>query len=188
MCVEPHIASLTTPVNVFCSPGVCARIVNGMIAAAASIGIAFAENMIFIVLSPLDGLKSLPKLLVFLLRFSWPQSAASQSALLHQRKEHRDKNQHMNGGRDHPADDGRGNGFHHVRADAGFHRMGIRLAKTTQTVISFGRKRCTAPSIVASSMSSCFSGFPDARRRSSASCRYTTMTTPVSTAMPKRAM
>src|SRR5229473_6638041 len=101
MWVWSHIASLTTPVNVFCSPPVCARLTSGASTAAASIGIAFAENMVFIVLSPLDGLKSLPKLLVFLLRFSWPQSAASQSALLHEREKHWHQNQDMNGGRDH---------------------------------------------------------------------------------------
>ena len=44
------------------------------------------------------------------------------------------------------------------------HRMGTRLARTTQTVINFGRSRCTAPSITAASMSSCFSGAPDLSR------------------------
>ena len=37
------------------------------------------------------------------------------------------------------------------------HRMLIRLARTTQTVMSFGRNRWTAPSITAASISSCFS-------------------------------
>src|SRR5579862_1534440 len=30
------------------------------------------------------------------------------------------------------------------------HKMGIRLARTAATVINFGRRRCTAPSIAAS--------------------------------------
>src|SRR5271169_1705556 len=67
-------------------------------------------------------------------------------------------------------------------------RMGIRLARTALTVISLGRSRCTAPSMAASSMSASVSGRPDAIRLSSDSCRYTTMTTPVSTAMPNRAI
>src|SRR6185437_12544422 len=33
------------------------------------------------------------------------------------------------------------------------HRIGARLARTAITVISFGRRRCTAPSIVAASIS-----------------------------------
>ena len=50
-------------------------------------------------------------------------------------------------------------------------KMGTRLAITTLTVISLGRSRWTAPSITAASISSCFSGTPEAKRRSSASCR-----------------
>jgi hypothetical protein len=48
-----RIASLTMPVNLFCSPLACARIISG---ATASMGIAFAEAKSFIVLPPLDGL------------------------------------------------------------------------------------------------------------------------------------
>jgi hypothetical protein len=44
-------------------------------------------------------------------------------------------------------------------------RMGIKLASTTVTVISFGRSRCTAPSMTASSMSSCLKTFPLVSRR-----------------------
>jgi len=56
MCVAPHIASLTMPVNVFCSPLACARITSGASSATANMGIAFTEVMSFIVLPPLDGL------------------------------------------------------------------------------------------------------------------------------------
>jgi FtsP/CotA-like multicopper oxidase with cupredoxin domain len=45
-----------------------------------------------------------------------------------------------------------------------------------------------APRIAASRMSSLVSAMPGSSRLSSASCRYTTMTTPVSTAMPNKAI
>jgi hypothetical protein len=43
-----------------------------------------------------DGLKLLRKLLVFRVRFSWLQGAATKCAFLHQREKHRHKNQHVN--------------------------------------------------------------------------------------------
>src|SRR6266404_3870841 len=124
MCVWPHIASLTTPVNVFCPPAVCARIASGTSTAAASMGITFTENVSFIVPSPLVGLNLPPKLLAFRVRFSWLQGAATQRPLLHQREKHGHQNQHMDGGRDHAADDGGGDRFHHVGADAGLPQDG----------------------------------------------------------------
>jgi hypothetical protein len=56
MCVAPHIASLTMPVNVFYSMLACARITSGASSATDNLGIAFTEVMSFIVLAPLDGL------------------------------------------------------------------------------------------------------------------------------------
>jgi hypothetical protein len=45
------------------------------------------------------------------------------------------------------------------------HRTGAKLCKTAMPVINFGRKRRTAPSMVASSMSSCLSGTPGSSTR-----------------------
>src|SRR5437660_5049359 len=114
MCVAPHIASLTTPVNVFCSADGLARIATGASTVAASIGITFTENIVFIVLSPLDDLKQLQKLLALRVRFFWLQSPATQCALLHQCEEHWHENQDVDRGRNHASDDGRRNGLHHV--------------------------------------------------------------------------
>jgi hypothetical protein len=47
-------------------------------------------------------------------------------------------------------------------------RIGIKLARTEQTVMSFGRSRCTAPSMAASSISAFESGRPEVSRLSSA--------------------
>src|SRR5712691_6881191 len=62
---------------------------------------------------------------ILLTLFRWPscggtQSSPAKRALLHEGKENRDKNQDMNRGGNHAADNGRGDGFHHVRADSGF--------------------------------------------------------------------
>jgi|SRR6266481_6441356 len=48
------------------------------------------------------------------------------------------------------------------------HKIGIKLASTAVTVMSLGRKHCTAPAIAAVSMSSCRSGTPEAILLSSA--------------------
>jgi len=45
------------------------------------------------------------------------------------------------------------------------HTTGAKLCKTAMTVINFGRKRRTAPSMVAPSMSSCLSGTPGSSTR-----------------------
>src|ERR1700730_12555212 len=67
------------------------------------------------------------------------------------------------------------------------HKIGARLAKTATTVISFGRRRCTAPSMAALSLSASIS--PGTLNRCcSASRKYTTITTPVSTAIPNSAI
>jgi hypothetical protein len=51
--VGPHIVSLTTPVSDFCSPGVWATIETvARSTAVARTRMAFAENIIFIFLSP----------------------------------------------------------------------------------------------------------------------------------------
>ena len=68
------------------------------------------------------------------------------------------------------------------------HKIGSNPAMTTVTVINFGRRRSTDPSTVACSTSYAVMGPPCRSRRSSASCRYTTMTTPVCTATPYSAM
>src|SRR5712671_8019443 len=52
-----------------------------------------------------------------LLRRFRPQRATSQSSFLHQHEENRNQNQYMNRGRDHSANHGSGNRFHHVSAD-----------------------------------------------------------------------
>jgi hypothetical protein len=53
MWVWPHIASLTTPVNVFWAPDVRARIETvPSSAVAARARIAFVENAVFMFLSP----------------------------------------------------------------------------------------------------------------------------------------
>src|SRR5713101_1442627 len=44
------------------------------------------------------------------------QRSATKCTFLHQREEHRHKNQHVNGGGDHPSDEGRSDGFHHIGA------------------------------------------------------------------------
>src|SRR6267378_2720711 len=48
------------------------------------------------------------------------ESPATQGALLHEREKYGHENQHVNRGRDHSSDDGRGDGFHHVGANAAF--------------------------------------------------------------------
>src|SRR5579864_6428039 len=52
-----------------------------------------------------------------LLRRFRPQRAVPQCPFLHQYKEHRNQNQYVNRGRNHSADHGSGNRFHHVRAN-----------------------------------------------------------------------
>src|SRR6267378_3017615 len=46
------------------------------------------------------------------------QRASAQHPLLHHDEENRDQDQNVNRGSNHSADNGRGNGFHHVRADS----------------------------------------------------------------------
>ncbi|MGB7189625.1 MAG: hypothetical protein WBD10_05780, partial [Acidobacteriaceae bacterium] len=48
------------------------------------------------------------------------QDSAIQVPLLHHDKEDWNEDEDVDSGRNHAADDGRGNRFHHVGADAGF--------------------------------------------------------------------
>jgi len=52
------------------------------------------------------------------------QGPSAKRSFLHQRKEHRHKNQDVNGGRDHAADEGSGDWLHDVGADAAFPENG----------------------------------------------------------------
>jgi hypothetical protein len=78
----------------------------------------------------------------------------AERAVLDHREEDRHQDQRMNVDLIIPRTIGAAIGFFFTsRADPLSHRMGARLSITTATVISFGLRRCTAPSMLASSMS-----------------------------------
>jgi len=98
----------------------------------------------------------------------------------------RHKNQNVDGGRNHSADNRRGDGFHHVRADSAFPKDRYKAGKHREDRHQLRAKPLHCPSTAASSISLFVIWWPEAMIK--CFIRYTTKTTPVSTAIPNSAM
>src|SRR6516164_1839559 len=105
------------------------------------------------------------------LRHRRPADSAPKRAFLHEGEENGHENQHVNRRGNHAPTRDAAIGFITSEPIPVSHRMGTRLARTTLTVMTFGRNLWTASSIMASSMSSCRTGFPLASLRFKASWR-----------------